>query len=60
MTKWLPVIATIAATLGAAIFTPTFVTGHPVVFSVLNAAAMLLHAALPSVFGVGVTTATKS
>lgn len=49
----LPVIVTITATLGTAILTPSFLVMHPLVFSALNAAAMLLHAALPSVFGLG-------
>lgn len=50
ITKWGPVVVTVAGTLGAAIFTPTFVSAHPTVFAALNAAAMILHAALPSVF----------
>ena len=49
--SWLPLIVTVAASVGAAILTPTFIGAHPVAFSVLNSVAMLLHAVLPSVFG---------
>lgn len=51
VTKWIPLVITVAGTIGAAIFTPAFVAAHPVVFADLNAVAMVLHAALPSVFG---------
>jgi hypothetical protein len=51
MTKWIPVIVTVTATLGAAIFTPAFVAAHPALFAGFNVAAQFLHAALPSVFG---------
>jgi len=49
-TKWLPILVTLCATVGAAVFTPAFISAHPVVFAVLNGIAMCLHAALPSVF----------
>lgn len=48
--KYGPVVATVAGTIGAAVFTPAFVAAHTTVFAVLNALAMILHAALPSVF----------
>jgi len=48
--KYGPVIITIAGTIGAAIFTPTFVLAHPVAFAWVNAVAQLLHAMLPSIF----------
>lgn len=51
LTKYGPVVFTIAGTIGAAIFTPDFVTGHPMAFAWVNAAAQLLHAVLPSIFG---------
>jgi len=51
--KVLPVIVTVAATLGAAVFTPDFIAHHVTAFVVLNAAAQVLHAALPSIFGAG-------
>jgi hypothetical protein len=47
-----PVVLTLAATIGAAIFTPSFIAAHPLAFAWLNAAAQLLHAVLPSIFGV--------
>jgi hypothetical protein len=50
-TKFLPVIVSVTGTIGTAVFTPGFLLSHPVIFSELNALAMLLHAALPSVFG---------
>ena len=46
-----PVVFTIAGTIGAAIFTPSFVAAHPMAFAWINAAAQLLHAVLPSIFG---------
>ena len=49
--KYLPLIVTLTATIGAAIFTPGFVTAHPTVFLGINAAAQILHSALPSIFG---------
>jgi hypothetical protein len=56
MLEWLPVITTMAITLLTAILTPSFLAIHPVVFAVLNALAMLLHAILPSVLPPEVTT----
>jgi hypothetical protein len=50
MNKYLPVAVTVVATIAAAIFTPAFISAHPGLFAGLNAAAQLLHAALPSVF----------
>ena len=47
-----PLIITLAGTIGAAIFTPAFIEAHPLAFSVVNAAAQLLHAVLPSIFQV--------
>jgi hypothetical protein len=51
MYKYLPVAVTVVATIAAAIFTPAFISAHPALFAGLNAAAQLLHAALPGVFG---------
>jgi hypothetical protein len=45
-----PLLLTIAGTIGAAIFTPTFIAAHPMTFAWVNAVAQLLHAALPSIF----------
>lgn len=45
-----PLLITLAATIGAAIFTPSFIAAHPVAFSAVNAAAQFLHAILPSIF----------
>lgn len=53
MTKWLPIIVTVAGTLSAALAVPTLITAHPTAFAVLNALGMILHAVLPSVFGKG-------
>ena len=58
MTKWLPLLLTVAGTIGATVLTPSFVLTHPTVFAVLNAAAMVLHAVLPSVFGTPSTSTT--
>jgi hypothetical protein len=51
MSKYLPLILTLAGTLGAAILTPTFLAAHVQVFAVVGAVAQVLHAALPSIFG---------
>ena len=51
MSKYLPVIVTVVATISAAVFTPQFAAAHLTAFAVLNAAAQILHAALPQVFG---------
>lgn len=59
MSKYLPIIITVVATLAAALGLPAYVAAHPLVFAVLNAAAMVLHAALPSVFGAGSSGASK-
>lgn len=45
-----PLLITLAGTIGAAIFTPSFIEAHPVAFSAINAAAQFLHAVLPSIF----------
>lgn len=45
-----PVVVTVAGTISVAILTPAFIAVHPVAFAVVNAAAQLLHAILPSVF----------
>lgn len=45
-----PLVCTLAGTIGAAIFTPTFIAAHPLAFAWVNAAAQLLHAVLPSIF----------
>ena len=47
-----PLLITLAGTIGAAVFTPAFVTAHPVAFAAVNAVAQLLHAVLPSIFEV--------
>lgn len=54
--KYLPIVVTLAGTLGTAIFTPMFFQSHLVVYAALNAAAQVLHAVLPSIFGVGGAT----
>jgi hypothetical protein len=51
LTKYFPLIITLAGTLGAAIFTPDFIAHHAAAFAAVNALAQVLHAALPSVFG---------
>lgn len=48
MNKWLPVVVTVAITIGTAIFTPAFLAAHPYVYAGANAAAQVLHALLPS------------
>ena len=53
VTKYGAVIVTLLVTLGAAIFTPSFIQAHPVVFAVLNMAAQVLHSVLPSSVGIG-------
>jgi hypothetical protein len=45
-----PLVCTLAGTIGAAIFTPTFIAAHPAAFAWVNALAQLLHAVLPSIF----------
>ena len=45
-----PLTLTLAATIGAAIFTPSFIALHPMAFAWVNAAAQLFHAILPSIF----------
>jgi hypothetical protein len=50
ITKYGPLVFTLAGTIGAAIFTPDFVAAHPLAFAWVNAAAQLLHAVLPSIF----------
>jgi hypothetical protein len=50
MNKYLRLGITVVGTIAAAIFTPSFVAAHPVAFAGVNAAAQLLHAALPSIF----------
>ena len=50
MSKYLPIIITVIATVAAAILTPAFVAAHTSLFAGLNVAAQILHAALPSVF----------
>ena len=46
-----PLVCTVAGTIGAAILTPAFIAAHPMAFAWVNAAAQLLHAMLPSIFG---------
>lgn len=48
--KYGPLALTIAGTIGAAMFTPTFILAHPIAFAWVNAVAQLLHAMLPSIF----------
>jgi hypothetical protein len=45
-----PLVMTLAGTIGAALFTPSFIAAHPMAFAWVNAAAQLLHAVLPSIF----------
>lgn len=48
-----PLVFTLAGTIGAAVFTPSFISAHPMAFAWVNAAAQLLHAILPSIFQTG-------
>jgi hypothetical protein len=48
--KYGPLAITIAGTVGVAIFTPTFISAHPMAFAWVNGIAQLLHAMLPSIF----------
>jgi len=48
--KYGPLVITLAGTIGAAIFTPDFISAHPMVFAWVAAVAQLLHATLPSIF----------
>jgi hypothetical protein len=50
-TTLLPLLVTVTATIGTAVLTPVFLMMHPVAYAILNAIGMLLHAALPSIFG---------
>jgi len=50
LTQYGPLIFTLAGTIGAAVFTPAFISAHPMAFAWVNAAAQLLHAVLPSIF----------
>jgi hypothetical protein len=50
LTKYFPLIVTLAGTVGAAVFTPDFVAHHPTVFIAVNAVAQILHSVLPSIF----------
>ena len=50
LTKYGPLVITLAGTIGAAVFTPEFVAAHAVAFAWVNAGAQLLHAVLPSIF----------
>jgi hypothetical protein len=50
LTQYGPLTLTLTATIGAAIFTPSFIAAHPMAFAWVNAAAQLLHAILPSIF----------
>jgi len=52
LTQYGPLVVTIAGTIGAAIFTPAFISAHPMAFAWANAIAQLLHAMLPSIFQV--------
>jgi hypothetical protein len=45
-----PLVLTLAGTIGAAVFTPAFISAHAMAFAWVNAAAQLLHAVLPSIF----------
>lgn len=53
MSKYLPLVISVIATVSAALALPSQVAAHPVIAMVLAAAAQVLHAALPSIFGVG-------
>jgi hypothetical protein len=50
LTKYFPLIVTLAGTVGAAVFTPDFVSHHPTAFIVVNGVAQILHSVLPSIF----------
>lgn len=50
VTKYGPILVTVAGTIGVAVFTPQFITAHPQAFAVLALGTQVLHAALPSVF----------
>jgi hypothetical protein len=47
--KWIPLAVTLAGTVGAAIFTPAFLSAHPLAFTWIGGAAQVIHALLPSV-----------
>lgn len=49
--KFIPLLVTLASTLGAFFLTPSLVAAHPGAFAAVGAGAQILHAALPSVFG---------
>lgn len=53
MTKYLPVILTVLASIAAAVGLPNLVHSHLGIYAGLVAAAQILHAVLPSVFGLG-------
>jgi len=53
MSKYLPIILTVVAAVGAGVGLPGLVSAHPTVAMSLAAIAAVLHAALPSIFGVG-------
>jgi hypothetical protein len=57
--KWLPLIVTSLSTILTAVFTPSFVTHHLILFAILNAAAQLLHSVLPSTLPAPAGTITK-
>jgi hypothetical protein len=48
VTKWIPVVVTASTTVLTAVFSPTFITAHPLAFAVANGFAQLLHSVLPS------------
>lgn len=50
ITKYGPLLVTVAGTLGVAILTPTFIATHPLAFAIANIIAQIAHAILPSVF----------
>ena len=50
LTKYFPLIVTLAGTVGAALFTPDFIAHHVAVFAALSSVANILHAVLPSIF----------
>jgi len=47
--KYIPIIVTVAGTLGAAVFTPHFLAAHPMVAAGAAITVQIIHAALPSI-----------
>jgi len=57
--KYLPLIVTLAGTVGTAFLTPQFFQSHASLMLVLGGLSQVLHAVLPSVFGSPSASAEK-